>query len=327
MPPPRRPFPPWVRYASYVPLYGFFFPIIKTLEAFGAWPRFRRRRAPDDTSAFGNYRPSSADVFVCAYFKAGTTWTLQMATQTAFRGQAEFANIHHVVPWPDVPAPRMARMMIPLDDGSPLARSPTGRRVIKTHLLRTQIPFVPDARYIAVTRNPKDVCVSGYHFIKSLALGPLMSSVEHWVDFMLSGDFDPPWAEHLASYWAVRHEPNVLFLTYEEMRRDHAGAVRKIADFMQVELSAAELAAVVEQSSFASMKAAGGRFEPGRIVPWGQERSMVRRGESGKSSELLTPEQQQRIDAWARAELARLDCDFPYDDAFGHQSTRTRGEL
>jgi hypothetical protein len=316
VPPPRKPFAPWVRYASYVPLYGLALPIVKTLETFGAWPRVISRRAHRNISPFADYEPSAGDVFVCAYFKSGTTWTLQMATQVAFRGRAEFANIHHVVPWPDVPMPPMSRLMIPLADPSPLARSPTGRRVIKTHLARNDIPFVPEARYLAVVRDLKDVCVSGYHFLKSMAFGPLMPSVARWVDYMLSADFRPSWAEHLASYWAVRDQPNVLFLTYEQMRKDHVGAVRRIADFMGVELSSTELASVVEQSTFAAMKAGGARFEPGRVVPWGKEQSMLRRGESGKSSELLTAEQQARVDDWCRAELARLGCDFPYNEAF-----------
>lgn len=44
---------------------------------------------------------------------------------------------------------------------------------------------------------------------------------------------------------------------------------------------------------------------------------MVRRGESGGSAELLSYEQQRRIDDYWRAELERLGCAFPYDAAFG----------
>jgi hypothetical protein len=44
---------------------------------------------------------------------------------------------------------------------------------------------------------------------------------------------------------------------------------------------------------------------------------MMRAGKSGGSSELLTPAQQRFIDDWCRTELARLNCDFPYDEAFG----------
>ncbi len=317
-PPPRRPYPAWIRYASYAALYGIGVPLVKTLDLFGKWPSqgLARRIRSKSTQAFGDYAPTQSDVIVCSFFKSGTTWLLQIATQVAYRAQAEFENIHHAVPWPDVPMPPMARLMIPLADPSPAANSPTGLRVIKTHLPRASIPFVPQARYIACVRDPKDVCVSGYHFMKALVYGPLAPSVESWVRFMFSDRFQYSWAEHLAGFWAVRHEPNVLFLTYEDMRRDHAGTVRKIAEFMGVALKPDELQAVIHESSFAVMRAAEGRFEPGQILPWTRERAMVRAGKSGQSGELLAPAQQRFIDDFCRAELARLGCDFPYDERY-----------
>jgi len=144
-----------------------------------------------------------------------------------------------------------------------------------------------------------------------------MPTVEHWVAYALSPDWPDSWAEHLAGWWAVRREPNVLFITYEDLKRDHAGMVRKIAEFMGVDLTPAELAAVVEQSTFASMKAAQHKFEPELMVPWGKEGAMMRRGASGGSSELLTADQQRRIDEHCRGELVRLGCDFPYDAEYG----------
>jgi hypothetical protein len=318
--PPRRSVPGWLRILSLILLYGLALPVVKALELVGLWPRLMARRSLAPSAAFGDYRPTAHDVIVCSYFKAGTTWTLQIATQIAFRGQAEFDNIHHAVPWPDVPMPPLARLMIPLADPSPARLSPTGLRVIKTHLAKAHVPFTRAARYIAVTRDPKDCAVSGYRFLQALALGPLMPTVEHWVEFGLSPRFPDPWAAHVAAWWAARHEPNVLFITYEELKNDHAGMVRKIAQFMGVDLTPSEHAAVVEQSTFAAMKAAEGRFEPGRVVPWGQDRAMMRRGASGESGELLTPELQRRIDDHCRAELKRLGCDFPYDATYGSAS-------
>jgi hypothetical protein len=134
---------------------------------------------------------------------------------------------------------------------------------------------------------------------------------------MFSERFQYSWAEHLAGYWAVRNEPNVLFLTYEGMRRDPAGTVAKLAEFMGVDLATSELRSVIHQSSFEEMRRADGKFEPGQILPWTQARAMMRTGKSGASNELLTPAQQRFIDDRCRAELARLGCDFPYDEAFG----------
>jgi aryl sulfotransferase len=315
--PPRRTFSAWARWLWFIPLYGLLLPLIKGLELVGLWPRIMGRRPTGPEAVFRDYRPSQHDVFVCSYFKAGTTWTLQIATQIAFRGQAEFDNLHHAVPWPDMALPALQRNMIPLADPSPARLSPTGLRVIKTHLLKQHVPLVPEARYIVVTRDPKDCCVSGYHFLKSLILGPLMPSVSHWVDYMFSRDFPDAWPEHLAGWWAERHRPNVLFMTYEEMRSDHFGAVRKIAAFMGVDLTLGELQEVVRQSSFAVMKAAGNKFEPGQPLPWSVKGAMMRRGVSGGSGELLTPQQQRQIDDYCRSELVRLKCDFPYDAAFG----------
>jgi hypothetical protein len=55
------------------------------------------------------------------------------------------------------------------------------------------------------------------------------------------------------------------------------------------------------------------KFGSGMFTPWSRvEGTMIRRGERAVSGELLTPAQQQRIDDHCRAELERLDCDFPY---------------
>ncbi|HUL81840.1 MAG TPA: sulfotransferase domain-containing protein [Gammaproteobacteria bacterium] len=298
-----------------MPLYLLGVPLSRALELTGQWPRITR--GGGRLGNFGDYKARAGDVFACAWFKSGTTWLLQMTLQIAFRGEADFDDIHEVVPWPDSP-PQLKRYIVPLDEDSPRKRSPTGLRVIKTHLALDSVPYSPDARYIALVRDPKDACVSAYRFLGSMALGPLAPSVKTWVDCFLDKDFNvASWAGHLNSYWQVRARPNVLFLTYEEMKRDAHGAVRKIADFMGVDLTATELEKVVKRSSFAYMKEHESRFNPGHVVPWGAAGGyMMRRGERGSSGELLSPELERRIDDVCRARLVELGCDFPYDEAF-----------
>jgi hypothetical protein len=41
---------------------------------------------------------------------------------------------------------------------------------------------------------------------------------------------------------------------------------------------------------------------------------MVRKGNQGGSSELLSPEQQRQMDEHFIAELKRLNCNFPYEE-------------
>ena len=312
----RKSFSPIARYASFVLLYGLLVPAAKLMEKTGMWQRLAARRRRRVWRDFGDYVPTAHDVFACVYFKSGTNWLMQTVLQVIHRGKAEFEHVHDLVPWPDSPDPRYT---VPLSDEAAWKNCPTGLRVIKTHLESGKVPYSPDARYVCVVRDPKDVCVSAYHFMRAEGMGPMTPSVPNFLVYFLSPTFAfYPWAEYLAGYWHMRDRENVLFLTYEEMKKDLPGAVRKIAALLKIALTADEVDAVVRQSSFEHMKQIEQKFETGMMVPWAKPRgAMIRRGQRGGAGELLTKEQQQRIDDHCRAELKRLGCDFPYDEAFG----------
>lgn len=313
----RRAWPAWVRYVSFTLAY-LLWPPFKVLEKTGLLTRLMGRaltrwRLRNESG----YEPKPGDVFVCAGFKSGTNWTMQIAVQIAYRGHAEFEHIHDLVPWLELPA--RTRFAIDVNDDESRQESPTGLRIIKTHLPMTELPYSDAARYICVVRDPKDVLVSSYFFIRSLA-GPLMPSLETWLDATVSArGAEGGWADHLNSYWQMRDRQNVLFLTYEEMKDDLSKAVDKISAFLGVDLGAKEHAAVVERASFGYMKRTGHKFDPiGLGFPGVRTTGvMVRRGERGKSDELLSAEDRKRVDEFWRGELRRLGCDFPYDRAFG----------
>lgn len=316
--PKHRDFPGIVRVGTHIPLVGLGMPLAKLLEFAGIWPRkmFKAFGRSAQDSGFAGYQPAGHDVFACVGFKSGTTWLLQIAVQIAYLGQAEFDNIHSVVAWPDAP-PQFRKRVIPLADHSPVRRAPTRLRIIKTHLQEQLVPRSSEARYLVMVRDPKDVIVSSYHFVRSLLLGPLMPSVRHWVELSLSADLPSgSWARHLASYWRVRNEPNVLFLTYEDLSANPAGVIQQIARFMNVDLDTRQLDAVIQAATFEEMRKLNDRFDPGRVVPWGKADSMLRNGRSGEFAALLSPDLRQLIDDHARTELRHLMCDFPYDLAY-----------
>ena len=292
-------------------------PLFWILRLFGYWPRALARGSARMYAEFDGFTPGEHDVLVCSYFKSGTNWTMQMALQTAWRGSAEFAHVHDLIPWVEL-SERM-RYTVPVCDGLWRA-APSALRVIKTHLPVGKITYNESGKYIWVVRDPKDVFVSSFHFVRSILLGPLMIPLDEWLDIYLSEDtFCGSWAEHLQSGWQLRDRDNVLFLTYEEMKRDHAGSVDQIAALMGVSLTPKERDAVITQSSYPHMKSISRKFDTiGLSPPWVDPRGkMIRRGRAGASDELLTREQQQRIDDYWRAELLRLGCDFPYDEHYG----------
>lgn len=301
----------------------------------------RQMRSKDlKARAFAGYRPTKHDVFVATYGKSGTNWMMQIAQQIAYRGRSEFEHIHDVVPWPDAPGPT-ARWIAPLSDssGSP-PPSPTGLRVIKTHLATEFVPYSADACYLTVLRDPKEVLVSSYYFLGGI-LGVLSHvSIDDWFELFIgsgspssgspsSGSLASEWASHTASYWAWRERPNLLVLNYREIVEDPHGSIERVAATMGVELTQEELALVVERSSFEYMKAHQSQFAPPRL-PLTKESErplMIRRGKSGQSGEQLSAAQQSAVDRICQQELERLRSDFPYARFFD-TSTRasTPGE-
>lgn len=317
-------FPAHIRYPVLVLTYVLIKPLLWLVERAGYAGRFwaavgRKMKAKMLTGYdFGDYRPSRHDVVVCTFPKCGTNWTMQIAYQIAMRGKGEFRHIHDVVPWPD-----FARqdLVVPLLDDTARQAAPTGLRVIKTHLEWERIPYTPDARYICILRDPKDAFVSNYPFVRDVMFGPLMPAVPVWLRLFFSDAAPFSWSEHLHGYWKNRHLPNLSILTFDEMKQDMAAVVRRIAEFMQVELAQEEFAAVCEKSSFVYMKSIDDKFKPPALTPWSSpNRQMIRRGVSGGSAELLSPEQQDFIDTICRAELARIGSDFAYDAVWGNQT-------
>jgi hypothetical protein len=183
-----------------------------------------------------------------------------------------------VVPWPDAKNyPPSRHYAIPLEDESPWRSSPEGRRGIKTHLKWDYIPWSEEARHISVIRDPKDVFVSSYFFLREMLPLP---SVESWHRLFCSDDFFSwgSWAIATAGYWAQRHRPNVLVLSFKEMKRDLPGAVRGIAEFLNARASEEVLRRVCEKSSFEYMKRIDHKFEMWNVIPWHQKTGMMRKG-------------------------------------------------
>ena len=240
---------------------------------------------------------------------------MQITHQIATRGTGEFQHIHDVVPWPDF---MKQDLVLPLADDSVRLASPTGLRVIKTHLEWERVPYSKDARYICVVRDPKDAFVSSYHFIREVFFGPVMPSVERWLKLFCSDGFPFMWPVHVNGYWAARDLSNLLILTFEEMHADMPAAIKRIAEFMGVELNAAEFDKICEKSAFGYMKGIGECFNPPALTPLSPaQRTMIRRGVSGGSGEMLNATQQQAIDDWCKSVHAELHSEVPFDTLWG----------
>ncbi len=271
---------------------------------------------------FRGYVPGPQDVFVMTYAKSGTNWMMQIVHQLIHHGEGEFDHIHSVVPWPDAKLAggvMMGDYAIPLEQATGWRTAPERKRVIKTHFNWELLPYSQDARYIAVIRDPKDVFVSAYFFIRDSGMGPAMPSVDTMYRLFLKDKFllGGSWPGNAAGYWSQRHKPNVLVVSFASMKRDLEGMVRRVAAFLDIRVPDEVIRVVCEKASFEYMKRIDRKFGTFHVIPWRPPSVLMRKGREGDSGELLTPEQQRAIDAHCIAELKRLGSDLPYEEFCG----------
>ncbi|KAK8765215.1 hypothetical protein V5799_032180 [Amblyomma americanum] len=105
---------------------------------------------------------------------------------------------------------------------------------IKTHLPYKRQPYSPDAKYIYVTRNPYDCCVSFYHHTKSFpAYRFEKEPFDKFFDMFIEGKVDfGDYFDHQLSWYEHINDENVLIITYEDLKMDPRAGVLKIAEFL-----------------------------------------------------------------------------------------------
>ena len=265
---------------------------------------------------FLKYTPGAQDVFVMTYAKSGTNWMMQIAHQLIHRGRGDYQHLHDLVPWPDTTIMPlfMKRYAIPIEQATHWQQAPERMRVIKTHYNWDLLPYSDQAKYIAVIRDPKDVFVSNYVFVRDGVYGRAMPTLDTWYELFLSAHFPlgGSWAVNTAGYWAERHRPNVMITSFKAMKRDLRGTVADVARFLGIDAPDALVDEVTRLASFDYMKQNDHKYAMGQTVPWRKPGSMIRKGTQGGSSEMLSLERQREIDRHFMAELERLGSDFPY---------------
>ncbi|KAL1474490.1 hypothetical protein MTO96_037936 [Rhipicephalus appendiculatus] len=111
---------------------------------------------------------------------------------------------------------------------------PLPLRTFMTHLPLSKETITDQGKYIYVARNPWDVCVSLYHMVTNLSMYQYEDATfEQFVDVFVSGNFGyGDYFEHVASAYDLREEPNVLFVTYEEMTKNRREVLLRVAYFL-----------------------------------------------------------------------------------------------
>ncbi|XP_070560572.1 sulfotransferase 1C3-like [Ptychodera flava] len=179
------------------------------------------------------------DCFVVSYPKSGTTWTLELAQLIMNKGDTSFTeSAHH---FDRVPLIEYSYHQNPQRDGLKIMEKLESPRLLKCH--QPVHLFPPQAlqmrcKIIVVARNPKDTVVSFYHFYQSAPeFGHYNGEFSDFLKLFMNkkvvcGD----WFDHTLGWWKYANDNDVLFLKYEDMKKNPRAATVKIASYMNYDL-------------------------------------------------------------------------------------------
>lgn len=258
------------------------------------------------------YVPRPEDVFVVTQMKCGTTWMQHVVYEVLHRGHGDLVAsgraMYALSPWIE------GRKSIPIEHSVPLGTDHPSR-IIKTHLPASLCPYSAAAKYIYVARHPVSCFASCIDFVDT-NVGGMAPDLPAFVTWFTSRDLMwwGTWTDHVKGWWARREAPNVLFVFFEDMKKDLAAVVRQVAAFLGVApLSDAELAAVVHKCSFAYMQEHQDNFEmhPPHILQTNAELFVAGTADRYKN---VPKEIRHQVAAWVVADMA--GCDFPLRERY-----------
>jgi hypothetical protein len=242
------------------------------------------------------YRPRPDDVFVVSFPKSGTTLMQMMLYQLTTDGSMDFGRFDSVSPW--------FEMSLGWRDPSLIARIPSPR-IFKSHALFKKLPR--GSLFLYLVRDPADVAVSSFHHHSPEA--GLAGDLARYLDRFLEdpSQFDA-WARHIQSWWPHRGDPNVLFLSYDQVIRDLEGTVRRVAAFCGFALREEEMPRILERCGLAFMKQHTEKLDPRSRQLGPQREEFIRKGRAGSGEEALSPAQREKLARKMEALARRLGC-------------------
>jgi aryl sulfotransferase len=279
-----------------------------------------------DSTRWTRYKPRDNDIIVATAYKSGTTWMQTIISYLIFQ-DLQVRNLDTFSPWLD-------RRIRPLDDIINLMESQEHRRCIKSHLPLDAVPYFPQVKYVVVGRDARDVFMSLWNHYSNFTptiidifnntpgrigepFPPCPANIrEFWQEWISRGWFEwetegyPFWTNlhHTQSWWNFRHLPNILLVHFNDLLRDLEGEIRRVANYLNIQISDALLASIAEAVNFRSMKQNAEQLVPNTHRAFkGGPQTFINQGTNGRWRDVLTADDLLLYDAAIARELTP-DC-------------------
>jgi hypothetical protein len=199
------------------------------------------KRALGNTSPGRYFEVFDDDTFIVSFPKSGNTWTRFLIANLLHPDEpANFGNIDRLVP-----------------ESEELTRKQLAR-VARPRIMKSHEYF--DARFrkvIYIVRDPRDVAVSQFYFLRKRRRIGDDYSIEQFVTRFVAGETCDygSWGANVASWLVTRqNSPSFLLLRYEDMAAQTGAELTRIASFLGVRATPDLVAQAVERSSADQMR-------------------------------------------------------------------------
>jgi len=281
------------------------------------WPRKTRevQNAICDSTRWNGFKFRRDDIVVATYAKTGTTWTQQIVGQLIFQGKP--GPLFDTSPWVDF-------RPFPLEEVLGRLEAQQHRRFLKTHLPIDALVYSSEAKYLYVCRDGRDVAWSLYNHHAGFApaayamindapgrVGPPLKPptediVQYFHEWLEGGGLQlgASFWDHVQGWWDARHLPNILLVHFNHLKADLPGQMRRIADFLSIEIDEARWPEIVEHCTFEYMRNTAVEHSPILdLVFTGGGNTFFNKGTNGRWKDVLSAAD---LEAYEKAVKAHL---------------------
>ncbi|KAG5568852.1 hypothetical protein H5410_064139 [Solanum commersonii] len=225
-------------------------------------------------------------------------------------------NPHDLVPF--------LELTLYVDGQVPDFSSFTTPRLLSTHLPFASLPkSVQDSKtkLVYLCRNPKDTFISMWHFANNLRLHHKdTNSIEEMFDLYCKGMsvYGPFW-DHVLDYWkqSIKNPNKVLFLMYEEIKKQPKMHLKRLAEFLECPFSIKEencgvVNEILRMCSFKNLSNLEVNTS-GKLSTGEENKVFFRRGEIGDWKNYFTTEMSEKFNYIIKQKFQGSGLKFSYN--------------